>query len=396
MKDENKNHLLIAAAGSGKTRYLVEEALKTPVSERVLITTYTKSNAQEIRGRLREKNLEINGCNIVPNNVVVEEWFTFLLKHGVRPFKSVIDNDLKYKRIGFKLSVERSGVKVKSKEKTIYWGEEENLFRYYFGKDYRIFSDKISKFIYVCDEKTNNGFINRISKYFDKIFIDEIQDLAGWDLEIVKLFFESEAKVVLVGDPRQTVYLTNHAAKYPNYRNGKIDDFVKKECKKCEVFIDDQTLNKTHRNTEKIAKLSSTLFPAYNPTISCDCVDCRPLEPTHKGVFVIRKEDIDKLLKTDTYMSTKVLRFKNSTKDEMNVGISKGLSFDRVIIYPTESIVDWLKGKDKLKDGTRAKFYVALTRSRYSSFIVCDYLNKGEFIDGVEFFSDENTQNGLF
>ena len=36
----NKNELLIAGAGTGKTTYLIEEALKIK-NKRVLITTYT-------------------------------------------------------------------------------------------------------------------------------------------------------------------------------------------------------------------------------------------------------------------------------------------------------------------------------------------------------------------
>lgn len=39
------NKLVIAAAGSGKTTYLVRQALA--VEQRVLITTYTESNEQE-------------------------------------------------------------------------------------------------------------------------------------------------------------------------------------------------------------------------------------------------------------------------------------------------------------------------------------------------------------
>jgi DNA helicase-2/ATP-dependent DNA helicase PcrA len=111
---------------------------------------------------------------------------------------------------------------------------------------------------------------------------------------------------------------------------------------------------------------------------------------------VIREDDIEDLLKIDTGLETKVLRFKNSNKEEMNFGLAKGLTFDRVIIYPTDSIVDWIKGGDDLKDTTRAKFYVALTRSRYSSFIVCDYLNKENFIDGIGFFTEKDTQTCLF
>jgi superfamily I DNA/RNA helicase len=70
MKD---NSLIIAAAGSGKTTYLVDIALKKP-NESILITTYTESNEQEIKRKF------ISEVGAVPPNVTITTWFSFLLK----------------------------------------------------------------------------------------------------------------------------------------------------------------------------------------------------------------------------------------------------------------------------------------------------------------------------
>ena len=48
------NKLIIAAAGSGKTTFLVEEALKQKEGK-VLITTYTQANEAEIRKKIGKK-----------------------------------------------------------------------------------------------------------------------------------------------------------------------------------------------------------------------------------------------------------------------------------------------------------------------------------------------------
>lgn len=45
---QTNNRLLIAAAGSGKTTFLVDEALKQKEGK-ILITTYTQANEEEIR-----------------------------------------------------------------------------------------------------------------------------------------------------------------------------------------------------------------------------------------------------------------------------------------------------------------------------------------------------------
>src|SRR5438309_2166834 len=75
-----ENKIVIAAAGSGKTTYLVEEAVKIR-AERVLITTYTESNEAEIR----RKFFELVGH--IPANVVIMTWFSLLITHGVMPFQ---------------------------------------------------------------------------------------------------------------------------------------------------------------------------------------------------------------------------------------------------------------------------------------------------------------------
>ncbi|WP_424769430.1 UvrD-helicase domain-containing protein [Paenibacillus sp. sgz302251] len=53
-----------------------------------------------------------------------------------------------------------------------------------------------------------------MSKIFSHIFIDKIQDLAGYDLEIVKLLLKSRSNILFVGDPRQVTYLTHIERKY--------------------------------------------------------------------------------------------------------------------------------------------------------------------------------------
>lgn len=57
----------------------------------------------------------------------------------------------------------------------------------------------------------------------------------------------------------------------------------------------------------------------------------------------------------------------------MNFSDSKGLTFERVLIYPTEGFAEWLKDQAQvLKPDVRAKHYVALTRARSSAGIVVD------------------------
>ena len=72
-----------------------------------------------------------------------------------------------------------------------------------------------------------------------------------------------------------------------------------------------------------------------------------------------------------------VLRLDRKTDCEdrpaLNFGDSKGMTFDRVLIYPHKSGQSWLKSGDyKHVAGSVAKLYVGVTRARHSVAFVHD------------------------
>jgi len=96
-RDMANNKLVIAAAGSGKTRMIVENALEI-TDENILITTFTEANEEEIKKRIIKKT-----GGFIPKNITVQTWFAFLLQHGVRPYQSIMNEELWDKKIGFYL-----------------------------------------------------------------------------------------------------------------------------------------------------------------------------------------------------------------------------------------------------------------------------------------------------
>jgi len=67
-----------------------------------------------------------------------------------------------------------------------------------------------------------------------------------------------------------------------------------------------------------------------------------------------------------------------------NFGTVKGLTFKRVLIYPTDIFIKWIKNNNTdLPPTSRAKYYVALTRAEYSVAIVYDY-DDSSSIEGIE------------
>ena len=355
------NRLIVAAAGSGKTRLIVNEVIENP-KKRILITTFTLANEQSIRQRLIRANK-----GVIPANVTVQPWFSFLIEHGVRPYR------FWDKRVdGLLLVTQASGLRYKMKNGTpVYWSESDNFYEHYFSDSMNVYSDKLSKLVVKCNDNSSGSVIKRLEKLFDLIYIDEVQDMAGYDLEIIKLFLKSQIRITMVGDPRQTVYLTHHERKYGKYSEGKILEFIKAECKSiCE--IDEELLKNSHRNSVAICALSSKLYPGYS-----ECISSSDKTHSHTGIFFVRQSDVKKY--GEAYKPLQ-LRLRNEKGKEplldtriMNFGVSKGLEADHVFIYPTADMLEWLNGsKVEFEFKTKAQLYVALTRAFFSIGILVD------------------------
>jgi hypothetical protein len=235
-----------------------------------------------------------------------------------------------------------------------------------------------SKLVIRCNETSHGSVVDRISRVFQHLFVDEVQDLAGYDLDVLAAFFRSTARVLLVGDPRQVTYLTHHEAKYKKYADGRLTQFLmEKLSKKVRYEIDEVTLNTSHRNSAAICHLSSQLYPHHTPSTACKCAECRGKEIEGAGIFVVKRADYARYVETYRPLQLRD-RITSPGVDQrfpaMNFGGSKGCGFDRVIILPTEPMLRWLRHvNEPLAPQTRAKFYVALTRARHSVALVADW-----------------------
>ena len=334
--------LIIAAAGAGKTTFLVKQALEIP--ENILITTYTDANEQSIR----EKFYEINGC--IPANVTIMPWFSLLIRHGIRPYQSYLITN----RVAGVLLVNKA-------DKNLLKLKDTNEKKYVTASG-NVYSNMISKLPCVLDGLSNGCVFRRIRKIFSYVFVDEIQDFAGYDLEVIRKLHEVGCNMTLVGDPRQTTYRTHYEAKYKKYAGGKIVNFVQENIP--EMKLDSTTLATSYRNNKIIYDLANQMYPDMKP-----CDSAMNERTDHDGIFWIEEKDVDSYMETYNPIQ---LRYDRRTKVNakfkvMTFGLAKGLTFDRVLIYPTQPMLNWLSGKSKdMKDESLSKFYVAVTRAKYS------------------------------
>ena len=302
----------------------------------------------------------------IPEHVTVQTWFSFLLQHGARPYQGCkFDKDIN----GLVLMSERSAFGI----------SESDTARYYFTKSRKIYSDKLPNFVVQCNGLSNGAVVDRLTRIYADIFIDEVQDLSGYDLEVLRLLFASRSNVLMVCDPRQGTYSTGNSAKHRKFQKAGIVHFFGDSS--LGVEIDDVSLEKNYRCVPEICDFSNRLYPDYRQATS----ENRD-RTGHDGVFLVRSTDVNNYLS----MYPETMQLRDSVRDErvsnkypvMNFGLSKGMEFPRVLIYPTKPFVQWLNDNQiDLAPTSRAKFYVAATRASSSVGIVADGINRNYWPD---------------
>lgn len=187
-------------------------------------------------------------------------------------------------------------------------------------------------------------------------------------MEIFSLLFRSTIPITCVGDYKQATYRTNNSPKNKQYRDEKVRDYflMLKSSGLCDVEYD----NTTRRFNQEICDFINTIHMdpvaevTVSPEIQQDVTD-------NCGVYMLSEDDLEAYC--EKYHPV-VLRYDkrakipfNHTCDVFNYGASKGATYDRVVIVPVSTALPFLQEQKIItSDKTRAKFYVACTRAKYS------------------------------
>lgn len=346
------NIALIAAAGSGKTTCVVNE-IKNVGAEKILVATYTIANARKLKNDIEKE------MGVVPSNVDIMTWHSFLLHHCIRPFRSVAYGK-RIERIDFDARIENFRI------------PETNTRAFYFASNNALYKDRASKFALKCNSLSHNSVIERLESIYSRIFIDEVQDMAGDDLDLLSLLFESKIKVFVVGDIRQAIYFTCNARKNKGNRGSKLIDYFRKL--ELRELLKIEFRDYSYRCKQCICDLSDSLFPKIDEKTT----SLNDTPTNHEGLYIIRSEDFDEYVKK---YNPVVLRWSirsalPQTKSffrVMNIGLSKGATFDHVIIMCTKEFKNFVKeGAIPKSDKAKCELYVAITRARYSVGFVYD------------------------
>lgn len=342
------NWLTLAVAGSGKTQKIVEHCAAASNEQRILVLTYTKANQAELVSRLNRHAGDLP-------NIEVMGWFSFLLRHFVKPF-------LPFKFPGRRVQ----GFNFEGRPHMMATGVHRFL-----DSHGAVYACELGRLAHELVVQSNGALLHRLECIYGEILIDEVQDLSSHDWEIVDVLLQSSIRVRMVGDIRQAVLSTNpRSRKNAKYSYaGSIKWFREREA---QGLLEIQESVTTWRCHPIIAKFSDTIFdPSWmfpstrsmNDTISA-----------HDGVFLVSSKDVAEYV---NLFSPQCLRHSaNSGKsfklDYANFKVAKGMTYERVLIIPTEPIVKFITNGIPLEANTASSFYVAVTRAKQSLAIVID------------------------
>lgn len=342
-----KNIIKISAAGSGKTYDICQDALNIVAdgTHKVLIVTYTNRGENAVETEIRKQN---NG--VLHPQVVIKTWYRFLLSDTIKPYQSYITGEgffnvvksIDYSQTYGTVNFHRKGTRAR-----------------YLTRAANVLSNQASELACYLDDKSGGKIIGRLSEIYSNIFFDEIQDLAGYDIELLDLLLNSDISITCCGDNKQATFSTHNARKNKNQTGKNIWQFF--------AGLDNVEIEKnlaSRRFNQDICCFANKLFPAGDPitTIMKNTTG-------HDGVFLIDQGDEDLYYEQ---FHPQVLRYDARTKADnyhvVNFGACKGETFDRVMIFPNGPFLDFVI-KNKVL-GSPEKYYVGVTRPRYSIAIV--------------------------
>ncbi len=345
------NIVIMAAAGAGKTHDICKEVIENAktTNKKILITTYTNKGIESIEKEYKKQN---NG--VIDKNVVILSWFQFLLRELVKPYQSSILN---------KINIINS-IDFNHQYGYINFNSRGTPKHYMLTNN--ILSNTVSEFAIDSNIKSNNKVIQRLGEIYSHIYIDEIQDLAGEDIEILNLLFNSKIQIKCVGDVKQSTYTTYNAKKNKKITGIHLIDFFKELERKGIITL--LFNNKTRRFGREICEFSNSICTDKNNRIESDKI----YKEENQGVYLLDKKDFENYFKI--YKPT-ILKFNAKTKidyDSLNFGQCKGMTFDRVAIFPNKKYKEFLQNGTSLD--SPCKYYVSATRARYSIVFVVEKL----------------------
>ena len=379
---------LLAGAGSGKTRVIVERIkhlINLGVSkEDILCLTFTHKAAKEMKERLNTYDLNIYTFHSLAFHALKTITSSYeLIKEDNIPFNK---QDL------LDISTYKNSMYKKRKPKL--YDSYQQYLKQHHQKD---FDDLLIDYLKI---------LNQTKKTYQYIFVDEFQDTNLLQYKIIQKLIKKDSYVLAVGDPDQSIYQFRGANRYI------IDQYVKDYHAKVEI------LDKNYRSSPEILKIANDFIKRNHRTYKKNLIPFHQKNyETHKKVcinledeanFIIHqyKKFIFKGIKPfeiavlyrNHHRASYLKKVLNQKFIDFKTGIqllsmhqAKGLEFDCVFIIGLED--DEIPSRHTKTYMTleeeRRLMYVAVTRARKYLYLIYtknvgNYRKKSKFYKEIK------------
>lgn len=340
--------LILAVAGSGKTTEIINNIKE---DDKALIITYTENNYNIL------KNSIIKKFKGIPDNIKIYTYFTFLYRFCFLPLKK----GFKVKGLDFNTNPNRY---TKSKDINYYYNS--------FSK--KMYHNRLAK---ICLDYFIENIIKRIEKYFNYIYIDEIQDFASHDFNLLLSIIKANCNILLVGDFYQHTFDTSRDGNVNSTLYNDYNNYISRiKTSISNIKIDRTNFLKSKRCSKQVCE-----FITEHLKIKIESYNNNDSEIKE----IYDEKEIDKIINDDSLVK---LFYQNSKKYDIknrdNWGNSKGNTYiNTCVILNKNSYEKYKKHKlNELPPSTKNKLYVALSRATNNVYIIDEkYLNKYKKID---------------
>lgn len=333
--------LILAVAGSGKTKYLIDHL---NLDKRFLIVTYTNTSLDLIKSRIIKK------FGYLPQNIKTQTYFEFIYGFCIKPF------------VLFKYNL-----------KGIYWEPAPEFTIYlantnrdkYLTKNRFLYHNRLGKFVEF--ENIIDDVKERLEKFYDHFFYDEFQDLGGHDFNFITNIAQANIDFLFVGDFFQNTYVTSYDGKVNGTLYSDINDYCGK-LKANKVHIDTETLGNSYRCSPTICS-----FISKNLGIA---IDSNRKDET-SIIKIVDRENALKIIEDNSIIKLVYDKSNERNYFAKNWGECKGeddYNDTCIILNKTTAKIFFKEKFNELKPRTKNKLYVALTRTRGNCYLIEDDL----------------------
>lgn len=334
---------MLAVAGSGKTSYIID---KLNLESNVLIVTYTDNNVENIRRSITKK------WGYFPPNIKLLSFYSFLYSFCFKPFLL-----LEYR--------------VKGIDYENYPGRFAKDDHQFISSSRRLYHHRISKF--VSAKGVMDDIRNRLAKYYTSFFVDEVQDFAGHDFNLLEQLVKANVNVLLVGDFYQHTFDTSRDGTTNGTLHNNYEEY-RARFEKMGLFYDNTTLMRSYR-------CSPTVCNYVSEKLGVKMESHQELDT--KITFISESQDVERIVADNSIIKLFYMQHRDFNCYSQNWGASKGVEYDTVCVVLNKTTLEKFNAGRliDLAPSSKNKFYVACTRTKGDLYFVAEEMLSKDVVE---------------